>query len=349
MKRTTKYLSGLFIVIAVLFSSCGKPSEGNKEKKIVNVSDTVAVEVAQAELKDISITKTFSGTLEGEDQANVVAKIPERIVVIKVKVGDHVSAGQTIVELDKSGASSQFFQAQAGFQNTSKDLERMKALLKEGAISQQMLDGIQTQYDVAKANFEAAKSAVDLTTPISGIVTAVNSNVGDLATPGMPIITVANIRKMKVIFNAGEVDIPYFTVGQKAGIYSELKPSLIINGRISRISKSADIASRTFEIQSTFANTSDTWFKPGMFCKVNVGLKSNKSSLVIPHTSIVNQGDSKTVFVVVDGQVQARNVEVGITDGNVTEILSGVKDGESVVTVGMNDLKNGSKVYVANK
>ncbi len=103
----------------------------------------------------------------------------------------------------------------------------MKILLKEGAVSQQAFDGAQTQYEVAKANFDAARSTVEITSPLSGVVTAINVNIGDLANPQMPMATIANIGRMKAKFNVGESDVPSFYVGQSAQIYSEMNPDVI--------------------------------------------------------------------------------------------------------------------------
>jgi len=131
---------------------------------------------------------------------------------INARVGDYVKTGDVLFELDKSGAQSQFYQAQAVFLNAQKDFERMKNLFNEGAVSRQALDQAQTGYDVAKANFDAAKSTVEITSPISGVVTAINVNIGDLANPQMPLATVANIGRMKAKFNVGESDVRVFTL-----------------------------------------------------------------------------------------------------------------------------------------
>lgn len=150
----------------------------------------------------------------------------------------------------------------------------MQNLLKEGAISQQTFDGVQTLYEVAKANFDAARSTVEITSPISGVVTSINVNIGDLANPQMPMATIANIGRMKAKFNVGESDVPSFYVGQSVQIYSEMNPDVIQAGKINQLSKSANIQSRTFEMQALFSNTQDRWFKPGMFCRVNVKMKT---------------------------------------------------------------------------
>ncbi len=337
----------LFLSLAGFLNiNCGNKG-GKTEEKSLTMLDTVAVKVSKAGMNDIRVLKTFTGTLEGEDQANIVSKIPERITEIKVHVGDYVKTGQLLITLDKSGASSQFYQAQAGFLNAKRELDRMEALFKEGAISQQMYDGTKTAFEIAKANFEAARNTVELISPIGGVVTEVNHSVGDLANPGLPLITIANINKMKVIFDAGEEDIPNFAIGQYAEVYSELKLDLIQKGKITQISKSADIQSRSFELRATFTNTSDKWFKPGMFCRVNVELKNKKNILTIPSSAITVIQNTKSTYVINGHKAYIRKVETGITDGKQVEILSGLKNGDTIVTLGMNDLKEGSTVFIS--
>ncbi len=334
----------LFIFINV---NCGqKKAEGSKDLNLANL-DTVAVKVASSSISDIKLVKTFTGTLEGEDQANVVSKIPERITGIKVKVGDNVKAGQLLITLDKSGASSQYYQAQAGYLNAEREMKRMEALFNEGAISQQMYDGTKTAYEIAKANFEAARNTVELTSPITGIVTAINPNVGDLANPGMALITVASINKMKALFDVGESDIHNMAIGQNVGIYSELKPELIQKGKISQISKSADIQSRSFEVRAVFQNTADRWFKPGMFCRVDVELKNKRNVLTVPVEAVVAGLNNTSVYVIKNGRAYLQKVTTGINDGKKTEITEGLKEGETVVTLGVSNLKDGGLVHIS--
>lgn len=341
-------ITGLLLSISVL-QSCGEKTQENSGLDRTSYTDTVSVEAEKVQLRELSLLKTFSATLEGEEQANIISKIPERIMEIKVKVDDYVQAGTVLFELDKGGASSQFYQSQAVFLNAQKDFERMKNLFTEGAISRQALDQAQTGYDVAKANFEAAKSTVEITSPLSGVVTAINVNIGDIANPAMVMATVANIYRMKAKFNAGESDIPNFYSGQPVEIYSEMNPGLIQSGKVTQISKSADIQSRTFEVKTIFSNTKDRWFKPGMFCRVNVNMKTKKGSLTIPLTSLVKNNNSTGVFVINDNKAAFKNIEEGMNDGKYVEVLSGLNSDDVVVTLGMNKLKDGTVVLVNNK
>jgi RND family efflux transporter MFP subunit len=343
-----KYLITLLTLSAVLIlAGCSKKDAQDGKEKI-KYADTVAVNTAVVGKQDIILVKTYSATLEGEEQTSIFSKIPERISKINVKVGDFVNKGSIIIEIDKSGAASQYYQARAAYLNSQKDLERMKALYKEGAVSQQMLDGTQTQYEVNKANYEAARSTVELAAPMSGIVTAVNVNQGDMANPGIALMVIANIGNMRALFNVGENDVPGFFIGQSANVFSELKPDLIQKGKIVQISKSANIQSRTFDMKAQFSNTSDKWFKPGMFCRVNVDLKNQKDALAVPYSSVIADNNSTGVFVVNDGKASFRTINTGITDGKLIEVLSGLKTGDIIVTLGMNQLKEGTIVRVSN-
>jgi RND family efflux transporter MFP subunit len=351
MLQRIKYL-GFLAVLTVsalsLFSAGCKKEEEVKSRLSLSDNDTAAVKIVAADIKDIQIVKTFSGTLEGKEQANVFSKVPERIVTLPIKVGSVVSKGALIIGLDKSGASSQYYQALAAFQNAEKDLERMKSLLKEGAISQQMLDGVQTQYNVAKANLAGAKNAVDLTAPISGVVTALNVKVGDIAQPGAVLVTIASSGSMKSVFNVGEADLTSIKNGQLCEIFSDLRPDLKLKGKITSVNTSADVTSRTFKIEAEFGNSSDKFFKPGMFSRNNLQLKNQKGTIVIPNEAIVFD-NNRTIVYVVDAKNTAhqREVKTGISDGKMTEILSGLNKGEQVVSLGMNNLKEGKFVYIS--
>ena len=269
-------------------------------------SRVVPIEIGVAQRKSLSVMKTVSGTLEGEEQANIVPKISERIMEIKVHVGEAVQTRQVTIVLDKGGASSQYYQAEANFKNADKNLQRMKSLYDEGALSLQALDGTQTQYDIAKANFDAARSSVELITPISGIVTAVNVSMGDLSVPGAVLVTVAKISRMKVIFNLNESDAVNLSLGQKIKVYSESRPDAKMDGQLSQLSKSADVQSRSFEIKALFANTTDRWFKPGMFCKVDIQISARMNSLLIPNSAIQSDGVTDRVFCIRAGKHSRR-------------------------------------------
>ncbi|HPR89090.1 MAG TPA: efflux RND transporter periplasmic adaptor subunit [bacterium] len=351
MKNTSIFKRGLILVSAfsvlALIGGCGKVEQQAAAKPANSGAEVVPVETARVERQALAVTKSYTGSLEGEAQANIVAKISERITAVYGSVGQSVQKGRTVIALDKSGATSQYFQAEANYKNAEKNLERMKALLAEGAISQQLLDATQTAFDVAKANFEAARSAVELVSPISGVITALNVNLGDLSLPGAVLATVADIRRMKVIFNINEADVMQIASGQSVEIWSEGGPQARVQGKIVQISRSADVRSRSFEIKALFSNTADQRYRPGMFCKVAVTISPRSNALVVPAGAILSDGLTNKVYKVVSGRAIPQPVLTGISDGSRVEILQGLQDQEMVVTTGATNLRDSSLVSIA--
>jgi membrane fusion protein, multidrug efflux system len=337
---------GLAVITLALSMGCGSPEKKAAANTLNNGTAVIPVEIARAERLDLAVTKRYTGTLEGEAQANIVAKISERITAIQATVGKSVQKGQRVILLDKSGTSSQYYQAEANYKNAEKNLERMKALLAEGAISQQLLDGTQTGFDVAKANFDAARSAVELASPISGVVTALNINLGDLSLPGAVLATVANIDKMKVIFNISEADVMHIAPGQRVEIYPESANGARIEGKVVQISKSADVRSRSFEIKALFPNTRDQWYRPGMFCKVAVAISPRSQALVVPIAAVLSDGITNKVYKIVNDRAIQQPVLTGISDGVQVEILQGLQEQDAVVTIGATNLRDSSLVRI---
>ena len=340
IKIIIEYLS--IAVIAILFiQGCG-----NKSEQKAAVEEAVPVEVTQVEKQTISENKTYSGTLEGIEQASIVSKIAERVIDIKVQVNSYVKKGQVLIQLDRSGATSNYLQAQANYENTKKNYERMKALYDDGAISQQQLDQAETAYEVAKANFEASKSTVDLESPINGIVTDLNANVGDWVTPGMQLATVANINQMILKFYVTEGEVANIDLNDPVKIYSEFNKERAVTGKISEISRSASSDARSFQVKAKFNNTKGDWYKPGMFVNVDITLASQKNVLVVPTGAVIFENDKNVVYKITDKKAIPVNVKIGLTNENITEITNGLNEGDTVVTAGMNNLSDSTKVSI---
>ena len=123
-QRTAGVAAGCVLTIFIFGAGCGpakNPPSGDGKGGNAP-AQVVPVGAARVERVNLTVTKVYSGTLEGEEQANVVARISERVTGLKVHVGETVRAGQVTVLLDKGGASSQYFQMQANFTNQEKSL-----------------------------------------------------------------------------------------------------------------------------------------------------------------------------------------------------------------------------------
>ncbi len=333
-----------YLSIAVLLMLITQGCRGESEKQ--QVEEAVPVEVTQVEKQTISENKTYSGTLEGIEQASIVSKIAERIIDINVRVNNYVKKGDVLIKLERSGATSNYLQSQANYENAKKNYERMKALYADGAISQQQLDQSETAYEVAKANFDASKSTVDLESPIDGMVTDLNVNIGDWVTPGMDLATVANIQKMILKFYVTEGEVAKIDLNDPVKIYSEFNRDRAVTGKITEISRSASSEARSFQVKAQFNNTRDLWYKPGMFVNVDISLASQKNVLVVPTEAVIFESNKNVVYKIVDNRAIPVNVKVGLTNENITEITRGLKEQDTVVTAGMNNLSDSTRVSI---
>ncbi len=334
--------------LTLFLLGCGNKQKEEMLQKNEKLNQIVPVQVVTVGKKNISDQKTYSGSIEGIEQANIVSKIAERVISINSKVDQYISKGDTIIELDKTGPSSQYLQAEANYNIAKKNLERMKNLLQAGAISQQQLDQTQTAYDVAKANYEAAKSTVFLTSPINGVLTNVNVNEGDWVNPGMLMATVAKINKMLIKFYVSETEVQDFQLGSPVIIYSEFNPDKKVKGIITEIAKSASSDSRTFQIKAEFTNTKDNFYKPGMFVKVNAVLETLNDVVVVPNESIVHADQEEYVYIIKNNKANKKDIKTGISNGDFTEVKNGINVGDTLVYVGMNNLNNGTEVSIVN-
>ncbi len=322
----------------ILISGCGQT-----EEKAVTVQK-IAVEVEPLSRGDIAVEKTYSGTLEGARQSKVWASIPERVVDIPKDEGSIVKAGEPIVILDKGGSASRYNQARAVYLNAEDNYNKMKNLYDQRAISEMDFKAAKTSYEVALADFQAAKAAVELSVPIDGIVTEIAVNIGDMAPMGMPIATVANTKKMRLIIYVVVDVMEKLKVGQKAEVYTNSFDP--IEAKVVEISRSADPETRLFRIELEMDNR-EGLFKPGMFAKATLVIERHKDVLVINRSAVFTEEGIPKAYVVENDTAYVRTLATGASEDRKIEVISGLEEGEKVVVVGKSSLRDGAPVMLA--
>lgn len=329
-------LSGMLI----LLSSC---SSGDV-KQDVTTERTVAVKTQVIAPVNRQITKTFTGSLQGEKQAVLYSKISEAVESVNVIEGEQVSTDKILIALDRTGPSSQVQQSQSVFLNSEKNYRKMEFLYKEGAVSESQFDASRTEYEVAKASFEAAEQLINIKSPISGEVTSVDVSEGDFVQLGQKLATVATTGILKVKFGVNAGDVRLFKVGSEVYITGEDSAEKA-SGRVTAIAGSANPVTRTFEVEAEIANP-DHAFKPGMFVRINFVVNSLGGITVIPRRAIVTLDGADVVFVVKDGKAVQRQLVIGTAIGDEVMINSGLAFGDTLVTLGQDYLEEGIGVRV---
>jgi len=339
MKTTacnTAYIPALLTLTILL--SCGKKEEA------ATVERTVAINAMVARTSDREMTYTYTGSLEGEQQAILYAKLSESVAGVLVKEGQKVEAEQVLISLDKTGPSAGYNSARSVFLNTEKNFKKMESLFKEGAISESQFDGAKTEYEVSKANFDAVERLVDLRTPIAGVVTAVKVSAGDFVGAGQQLATVATTDKLRIKFGINPEDIGFVGKGANVSVTSEVVTEGA-SGTVLSVATSADPTTRTFQVEALIDNENGL-FKPGMFVKVQISRQKLTNVIAIPREAVLTLDNQQLVYVVVNGVAHRRPVTLGADLDGVVVAASGLAIGDTVVTLGQNYLDEGFKVNV---
>ena len=303
------------------------------------------VTTAVVHIEDVDQQSVFTGNVEGYTVNNITPQQPRRITRLLVDVGDRVAAGQKVAELDNAALA----QAKAQYENTKANYERSNELYQFGGESKANWEAMKTSYEVAKFTYENLLENTTLVSPISGVVTARNYDVGDMC-GGQPIFVVQKINPVKIMISVSESLYSYIKKGMAVTVEFDALPEQQFSAKVSRITPSIDASTRTFPVELVLANDKEL-VKPGMYARVtmNYGTRQN---VVVPDVAVVKQLGSGNRYVYVykqDGTVAYQKVEIGRRMGDKFEILSGVADGDVVVTSGHIALKDGIAVEVVNE
>lgn len=323
----------------------------SSKKGAETATETVAevakpkVTTAQVHIQDVDQQSVFTGNVEGYAVNNITPQQPRRITRLLVDVGDHVKKGQLVAELDNSALA----QAKAQYENNKANFERSDELYKFGGESKANWQAMQTAYEVSKSTYENMLENTTLVSPISGVVTARNYDVGDMAA-GLPIFVVQRINPVKIMISVSESLYTYVKKGMAVEVELDALPEQKFSAKVSRITPSIDASTRTFPVELTLANDKEL-VKPGMYARVTMNYGTRKN-IVVPDVAVVKQLGSGNRYIYVynqDGTVAYKKVELGRRFGDKYEILSGIADGDVVVTSGQVALKDGIAVEVVNE
>ena len=334
-----KHLSYMMAVCAaVLFVACSgkKEATGQAEEETVQL-----VKVEKVVEQPIPQVVSYTATVEPYKRNLISSSLPNRIKKIYVEVGDHVKAGQKLVDLDRANLAQQKLQ----LDNLELEYNRVKELFAVGGASQQQVDQMRTQYETAKTSYENLDENTILVSPVNGVVTARNFDDGDMASGA--ILTVMQIQPVKVLVNVSESDFTKVKQGMPVDVNVEVYGDEKFNGKVSLIHPTIDASTRTFVTEINIPNT-DSRIRPGMFARVNIDF-GNVDRVVVPDRAVIKRSGSgdRFVYVYKDGKVSFNQVQLGRHIDNTYELISGVESGSQVVTAGHTRLKDGAAVKIA--
>lgn len=333
----------LVAVLAAAASLCACSGGGKNQNAAVEEEKTPVVSVVKASRQIVPQEEVYSSNIQANVVNNIAPQSSNRIVKLNVEVGDFVSEGQVLAEMDKANLQ----QAELKLKNDEAELERVKALLAEGGISQSDYDALELAFRVSRTSYQNLLDNTVLKAPVSGVVSARNYDRGDMYSMSSPIYVVQQITPVKILIGVSEMDYTKVKKGDKVTLTVDAIPGKTFSGSVARLYPVINPSSHTFDVEVQIPNK-DRLLRPGMYARVTVNMGDN-NSVVVPDAAVVKQQGSgqRLVYVLdADNCVDIRIVTVGRHFGTSYEILSGLEEGDVVVTGGQSALKSGIKVEV---
>jgi membrane fusion protein (multidrug efflux system) len=327
---------------------CGRGShaESNGDEETA----LVPVEVAEVSRGDISAFFTGTATLEAEEETQVVAKVGGVVEQILVEEGDYVTAGQILAKLDYEKIAVQVERARANLQNLEEEYQRSDELFRGNMISAQEFQKAKYDFERQKAEYDLASLDFEYTSiraPISGVVAERLIKVGNMVLPNQATFSVTGMDPLLAVLHVPERQLGKLRVGHAASLEVDALAGAEFSGRIDRISPVVDPATGTVKVTVEVRDRTRS-LKPGMFARVNIVHDVHTDAMLVPKDAVIAEDRESCVFVVRDSTAYRQTVETGYVNSSHIEVLSGVDEGDTVVTIGKGGLRDSTKVELVS-
>ncbi len=310
------------------------------------------VETADVEIAPFRSFLVIDGKADAEQNTIATAQVPSTVTAVLVKAGDRVSAGQALAYLDNGALKQSRAQLEQQLSFAVTVFEKQKRLWDQGV-------GTEIQYLSAKNQKESIEKSIatldaqiamyTVKSPISGSIESVDTKVGQVAAPGVPMFKVVNLSQMKVVAELAESYAGKIKVGDLALVeFPDLKKNY--ESRITFASKIIDNVNRTFTVEISIPAAGD--IKPNMIAKLKIVQYTNKKAIAVP-TNCIQSSENGSYVVVAEnknGKVVAvrKTVVTGHSGEDSTEITEGLEAGEKLIVTGFQELNDGQEINVSN-
>jgi membrane fusion protein (multidrug efflux system) len=325
----------------------GKKPDGPAEEQATPV---VVVPVAKGE---IEASIAVSSTIEAERQVTVHAEATGRIVKLDIEEGEDVKEGQLLARVKYDAQSSGLERADSTLAKAEADLERLKQLFARGAASQEEVDNM--EMTVRNARIDRADRNRDVTNtrvraPFSGTLTERVVNEGAFVTSGQQLFSIVDFDTLVARVYVPEKELDRIGVGQEAQIVGKAAKGRKGMGTVARIAPVVDAATGTVKVTITLPTelSGAQGFLPGMYAEVTLTTERRGDVVLVPKPALVRDEDQTYVFVVDGDRATRRLIELGLSDENRVQALSGVKPGDNIIIAGQAGLKDGALVELVD-
>lgn len=317
-------------------------------------------DIAVVELKSLTRSIPFSGSLAPVVQTAVKSKVPGEVTRVLVREGEAVKSGQLMAQIDTTdlqarldAQSAALEEAKARLKIADKNRANNQQLLRQKFISQNAYDTADSTYEAAgagvrsqEAQLRIARKALDdaaVRAPIEGVVASRTVHAGEKVGVDQALFTLVDLGRMEIEAPAPASEIPSVRAGQAASFRVDGFAERAFEGRVERINPTAQPGSRAITLYISVRNP-DGALRGGMFAKGEIVLDRGQPAAVIPATAVREESGQPYVFTIEGGKIARRPIKVGVTNEleGLVEVVSGLERGMSVVAARVSGLKAGA-------
>jgi RND family efflux transporter MFP subunit len=330
------------VMVAALLVACG-----DEAQKTAAQSHRIALPVETVRTVAMPDIDSETGSVMADDRVDLSSRVAGFIRRLDVREGQRVGKGDVLIQIDPADVDEAIRQAQAGvaaaqvdLSDAERDLRAFTTGAGQGWVSADIMRKAQVRGDIARTNLAKAESALagaraqqaytSISSPVDGVVVARNKRKGDLATPGIPILTIESRNDLLFKLFVSESNVGRITPGMPAAVRIDALPGRDIPCAVQRIVPSGDMTTRRYEVDLTLP--ADPAILPGMFGRAAFALGSS-SVVMIPRAALVERGGLKGVFVIDEGNIaHFRWLRLGREWDDRLEVTSGLAAGEKIVS-----------------
>lgn len=320
-----------------------KDAESDEDEEL-----PVPVEVSEVTTGSIASYISATANLVAEDQVKVLSEAEGRVERLEVEEGDVVKKGQILAVLVQDEARIAKSKVELRAANANAALERARESFEQGLISSEAFDKLKMDHEVAnqevaEAEWRLAKTVIRA--PFAARVTERFVTLGQHLRPGDELFTVADYDPLVARIYLPERDVVSLEVGREVRITPAAATELSFTGRIRQIAPVVDTATGTVKV-TVEAVQPPAGVRPGAFVAIDIVRERHATALLLPRESVIRELRTAHVFVTEDDKAVKRAVELGIEEGEVVEVLTGLEAGDSVVIAGQGGLDDGQRIKV---
>lgn len=357
----------LVVLSTVLTVACATKSADDETKTPAVPTITAdSTKVARTTLTEELAVRGTVAAVPNED-VKVSALVAGRVNAVPVAEGDSVRQGQVVAELDRQPfddqrrqAAAAVEQARAQLENAHLNLQRNQQLFERGIAAGKEVEDARSQLAAAQAAVDTATAALStadrnierarVRAPIAGQIVKRMVSVGEQVdgTAAQPIVEIANLDRVELAANVPSEYLGRIKTGQRAMVSSDAFPGREFTGSVLAIAPAVDAATNAGLVRIRIANA-ERALKVGMFAECRIALAQHPHTLTVPPSALVKGDEGTSVYVLTGDTAQRTPVTVGLEQPNAVEILSGLKEGDTVLTSSVYGLGDKAKVVKAGQ